>query len=102
MSLVKVQGHEYIRGSPSEDAGKSGSPFHFSPTFSKAPFNVEELEKKNRRLENLVRKKFINGDVKPRDGGSENFFCDIEFGSQGAFSFSLGARRLGRLLALTV
>ena len=54
-------------------------PSKASPIFRKTPFNVEEIEIKNRKLENLVRKKFINGEVLARTGGSENFYCDIDY-----------------------
>ena len=58
---------------------ENNTPFKAPPIIRRAPFNIEELEKKNRELEILVRKKFINGEVKAREGGSENFYCDIEF-----------------------
>ena len=61
-------------------AGES-IPFKAAPILRKAPFNIEELEKKNRELEILVRKKFINGEVHARKG-DENFYCDVEYDYQ--------------------
>ena len=75
MKLVKVQGHEYLM--ETTPVGEN-IPFKAGPILRKAPFNIEELEKKNRELEILVRKKFINGEVHARKG-DENFYCDVEY-----------------------
>ena len=75
LKLVKVQGHEYVM--ETNPAGEK-IPFKAPPIIRKAPFNIEELEKKNRELEILVRKKFINGEVHARKG-DENFYCNVEF-----------------------
>jgi len=72
LKLLKIQGHEYVMPNDSESSSAA------SQIFRKPPFGVEELEKKNRKLESIVRQKFIDGEVRGRKAGSDNFFCNIE------------------------
>ena len=72
MKLVKIQGCEYALKQSDDSQNKA------SPIVRKPPYRLEELEKKNRKLEDIVRQKFIKGEIKGRKGGSENFYCDIE------------------------
>ena len=66
MKLVKVQGHEYVM-----ETNPSGEniPFKAAPILRKAPFNIEELEKKNRELE-------IKKAVKLSQMPEGDLFCD--------------------------
>ena len=80
LKLLKVQGQEYKvksnklkDGSPVDDKA-SDTP---STVIRKPPFNIAALEKKNSDLENIIRKKFISGEIIDRKPGHDNFICTL-------------------------